>query len=155
MTPKFRTPSEGTIALDARRLSELLSEMSTPQVHKTKQKSDSIVCKLFTCFEKLARYNWICVLIRIYAVCMQDRAPQNVEGQGQRGSWASFDLRSSQPDPLIAGLLDHVDAETIDELNEVQNSSNILSALIYLQTVDYSMNPFYAGKTSKRRAPTA
>ena len=51
---------------------------------------------------------------------MQDRAPQNVEGQGQRGSWASFDLRSSQPDPLIAGLLDHVDAETIDELNEVQ-----------------------------------
>ena len=55
---------------------------------------------------------------------MQDRgqtgAPQTVEGQ--RGSWASFDLRSSQPDPMIPGLLAHVDAETVDELNEVQST---------------------------------
>ena len=62
------------------------------------------------------------VVFKFVFVFLQDRgqtgAPPNVEGH--RGSWASFDLRSSQPDPLIAGLLDHVDAETIDELNEVQ-----------------------------------
>ena len=58
----------------------------------------------------------------------QSGAPTTAEGQ--RGSWASFDLRSSQPDPLIAGLLDHVDAETIDELNEVPSESDAILILI-------------------------
>lgn len=35
-----------------------------------------------------------------------------------RGSWASFDLRSSVNDPLIPGLLDRTPAETIDQNNE-------------------------------------
>ena len=66
----------------------------------------------------------------------QSGAPPTVEGQ--RGSWASFDLRSSQPDPLIAGLLDHVDAETIDEQNEVQIAPNIRFDFMVLET-------FYVG----------
>ena len=33
-----------------------------------------------------------------------------------RGSWASFDLRNSQPDAAIAGLLDSVDADTVDSV---------------------------------------
>lgn len=35
-----------------------------------------------------------------------------------RGSWASFDLRSSVNDPLIHGLLDRTPAEAIDQNNE-------------------------------------
>lgn len=35
-----------------------------------------------------------------------------------RGSWASFDLRSSVNDPLIPGLLDRTPADTIDHNNE-------------------------------------
>ena len=35
-----------------------------------------------------------------------------------RGSWASFDLRNSQPDAPIAGLLDSWDADTVDSANE-------------------------------------
>lgn len=35
-----------------------------------------------------------------------------------RGSWASFDLRNSQPDAPIAGLLDSWDADTVDSSNE-------------------------------------
>lgn len=35
-----------------------------------------------------------------------------------RGSWASFDLRSSLNDPLIPGLLDRTPAETTDQTNE-------------------------------------
>ena len=54
MTPKFRNPSEGTIALDAKTLSELLFEMSTPQIKKMERGVDSIVCRYFACFEKLA-----------------------------------------------------------------------------------------------------
>jgi hypothetical protein len=51
----------------------------------------------------------------------QERTPAAAAPtDGQRGSWASFDLRNSQPDPPIAGLLDHVDAETVDQLNEVK-----------------------------------
>ena len=39
-----------------------------------------------------------------------------------RGSWASFDLRNSQPDAAIAGLLDAVDADTVDSINEIKRS---------------------------------
>ena len=39
-----------------------------------------------------------------------------------RGSWASFDLRNSQPDASIAGLLDAVDADTVDSINEMKRS---------------------------------
>lgn len=35
-----------------------------------------------------------------------------------RGSWASFDLRSSVHDPLLPGLLERQSAETIDQVNE-------------------------------------
>ena len=35
-----------------------------------------------------------------------------------RGSWASFDLRNSQPDAPIAGLLESWDADTVDSANE-------------------------------------
>ena len=35
-----------------------------------------------------------------------------------RNSWASFALRSSQPDPLITGLLESWDADTVDSSNE-------------------------------------
>ena len=39
-------------------------------------------------------------------ICVQD---DNKSGnETPRGSWASFDLRSSQPDELIMGLLDKV-----------------------------------------------
>lgn len=37
-----------------------------------------------------------------------------------RGSWASFDLRSSVNDPLLSGLLDRVPAETLDQTNETR-----------------------------------
>ena len=48
---------------------------------------------------------------------------QAVQGGGHgsetpRGSWASFDLRNSQPDAPIAGLLDSWDADTVDSANE-------------------------------------
>ena len=69
MTPKFRIPSEGTIALDARRLSALLSEMSTPQVKKMKQTTDTFVCKLCAGLKELAILTGISFFIRIYAVC--------------------------------------------------------------------------------------
>ena len=38
--------------------------------------------------------------------------------ESTRGSWASFDLRNSQPDAPIAGLLDSWDADTVDSANE-------------------------------------
>lgn len=41
-----------------------------------------------------------------------------------RGSWASFDLRSSVNDPLIPGLLDRVPAETIDQLNDKRRAED-------------------------------
>lgn len=37
-----------------------------------------------------------------------------------RGSWASFDLRSSVNDPLINGLLDRLPPEQIDQTNETR-----------------------------------
>lgn len=39
-------------------------------------------------------------------------------GETPRGSWASLDLRHSQHDPLLPGLLDRVCPETIDQMNE-------------------------------------
>ena len=42
MTPRFRTPGEGTVQLDSKRLSDLLEAMSTPQVVRMK-KADSAV----------------------------------------------------------------------------------------------------------------
>lgn len=37
-----------------------------------------------------------------------------------RGSWASFDLRSSVNDPLISGLLDRLPPESVDQTNETR-----------------------------------
>ncbi len=44
----------------------------------------------------------------------QDRNGGSDQGT-PRGSWASFDLRNSQPDAPIAGLLDSVDADTVNK----------------------------------------
>ena len=45
-------------------------------------------------------------------------------GETPRGSWATFDLRNSNPDPAVPGLLDHVDALVTDQLNEVRRAEN-------------------------------
>lgn len=37
-----------------------------------------------------------------------------------RGSWASFDLRSSVNDPLISGLLDRLPPDQVDQANETR-----------------------------------
>uniref|UniRef100_A0A1Q3G270 Putative ph domain-containing protein n=1 Tax=Culex tarsalis TaxID=7177 RepID=A0A1Q3G270_CULTA len=49
-----------------------------------------------------------------------------------RGSWASFDLRSSVNDPLIPGLLDRIAPETIDEGNESRRLEERQQALFSL-----------------------
>ncbi|XP_039439015.1 dedicator of cytokinesis protein 7 [Culex pipiens pallens] len=49
-----------------------------------------------------------------------------------RGSWASFDLRSSVNDPLIPGLLDRVAPETIDQSNESKRLEERQQALFSL-----------------------
>jgi dedicator of cytokinesis protein 6/7/8 len=49
-----------------------------------------------------------------------------------RGSWASFDLRSSVNDPLIPGLLDRVQPETIDQANEHRRMEERQEALFNL-----------------------
>ena len=41
-----------------------------------------------------------------------------------RGSWASFDLRNSQPDAPIAGLLEHSDAEAVEAANESRRQAS-------------------------------
>lgn len=56
-----------------------------------------------------------------------------------RGSWASFDLRSSVNDPLITGLLDRTPAETIDQNNEkrrLDDRQESLFTLTMYQDVD-------------------
>ncbi|KAK0179557.1 hypothetical protein PV327_005299 [Microctonus hyperodae] len=49
-----------------------------------------------------------------------------------RGSWASLDLRHSQHDPLLPGLLDRVCPEIIDQLNEQKRSEDRQEALFLL-----------------------
>lgn len=41
-----------------------------------------------------------------------------------RGSWASFDLRSSANDPLIDGILERVQPENVDQINEAKRSED-------------------------------
>lgn len=54
-----------------------------------------------------------------------------------RGSWASFDLRSSVNDPLIPGLLDRTPAEAIDQNNEKRRFEERQESLFTLyQDVD-------------------
>lgn len=54
-----------------------------------------------------------------------------------RGSWASFDLRSSVNDPLIHGLLDRVPPESIDQANESRRAEDRQDALFSLcQEID-------------------
>lgn len=54
-----------------------------------------------------------------------------------RGSWASFDLRSSVNDPLIHGLLDRTPAESIDQNNEKRRSEDRQESIFTLcQDVD-------------------
>ncbi|XP_055593172.1 dedicator of cytokinesis protein 7 [Uranotaenia lowii] len=49
-----------------------------------------------------------------------------------RGSWASFDLRSSVNDPLIPGLLDRIAPEIIDQSNESKRLEERQDALFSL-----------------------
>ncbi|XP_046488292.1 dedicator of cytokinesis protein 7 isoform X2 [Neodiprion pinetum] len=49
-----------------------------------------------------------------------------------RGSWASLDLRHSQHDPLLPGLLDRVCPETVDLTNEEKRSEDRQEALFPL-----------------------
>jgi len=49
-----------------------------------------------------------------------------------RGSWATFDLRNSEPDALVHGLLDHVDAETVDRQNEARRADGRADKLFAL-----------------------
>lgn len=51
-----------------------------------------------------------------------------------RGSWASLDLRHSQHDPLLPGLLDRVCPETVDQLNEQKRLEDRQEALFPLYT---------------------
>lgn len=54
-----------------------------------------------------------------------------------RGSWASFDLRSSVNDPLIPGLLERTPADTIDQINEKRRLDDRQESLFTLyQDVD-------------------
>lgn len=64
-----------------------------------------------------------------------------------RGSWASFDLRNSQPDPVIAGVLDSVDADTVDSINEVKRSEKRAKKVFAL----YPLQP--EPEMSERRFP--
>lgn len=49
-----------------------------------------------------------------------------------RGSWASFDLRSSVNDPLLPGFLERTPAELIDQPNESRRSDERKEALFAL-----------------------
>lgn len=49
-----------------------------------------------------------------------------------RGSWASFDLRSSVHDPLLPGLLERQYSETIDQMNEGKRSEERQSGIYHL-----------------------
>lgn len=49
-----------------------------------------------------------------------------------RGSWASFDLRSSVNDPLIPGLLDRIPTDAIDQSNEHKRQEDRQEALFNL-----------------------
>ncbi|XP_008560858.1 dedicator of cytokinesis protein 7 [Microplitis demolitor] len=51
-----------------------------------------------------------------------------------RGSWASLDLRHSQHDPLLPGLLDRVSPETIDQINQQKRSEDRQDAIFPLYT---------------------
>ncbi len=49
-----------------------------------------------------------------------------------RGSWASFDLRSSVNDPLIPGILDRIPPENLDQANESRRAEERQEALFSL-----------------------
>ena len=50
--------------------------------------------------------------------CICLKLQERTGSETPRGSWASFDLRNSQPDAPIAGLLESWDADTVDSANE-------------------------------------
>ncbi|KAL7303214.1 hypothetical protein TKK_0004415 [Trichogramma kaykai] len=54
-----------------------------------------------------------------------------------RGSWASLDLRHSQHDPLLPGVLDRVTPEKLDQINEQKRLDDRQEALFSL----YSLPP--------------
>lgn len=56
-----------------------------------------------------------------------------------RGSWASFDLRSSVNDPLISGILERTPAETIDQNNEKRRIDDRQDSLLTL-TLDQDVD---------------
>ncbi|XP_035782880.1 dedicator of cytokinesis protein 7-like [Anopheles albimanus] len=49
-----------------------------------------------------------------------------------RGSWASFDLRSSVNDPLITGVLDRISPESVDQSNDLKRQEARQQALFEL-----------------------
>lgn len=49
-----------------------------------------------------------------------------------RGSWASFDLRSSVHDPLLPGLLQRQTAETVDQANEAKRGEERQAGIYHL-----------------------
>ena len=67
-----------------------------------------------------------------------DPSPQYPEDDNKsgsetpRGSWASFDLRTSKPDDLLPGLLDKVDPDLVDEENGRRRMENRPEALFSL-----------------------
>lgn len=60
--------------------------------------------------------------------------PRNSVSDTPRGSWASsvFDLRNSQADPLLPGLLDKVPVEFTDKVNESQRQQDRQESLFTL-----------------------
>jgi Domain of unknown function (DUF3398) len=64
-----------------------------------------------------------------------------------RGSWASFDLRSSVNDPLITGLLDRIQPEVIGKVSIMSQMSTLILKLATLQIKPTSID----GKRSVRK----
>ena len=119
--------------MDNKRLSDLLEAMSTPQVLRNSKKRPSSAVRLFhpypfvkaschTQFEQKRNKTFFRISQDRRRHAHSASAAERGGGGGDntpRGSWATFDLRNSQPDAPVPGLLDHVDAETVDHLNEV------------------------------------
>ncbi|XP_011297900.1 dedicator of cytokinesis protein 7 [Fopius arisanus] len=55
-----------------------------------------------------------------------------------RGSWASLDLRHSQHDPLLPGILDRVCPETVDQVNEQKRCEDRQEAVFPLYALPTS-----------------
>lgn len=116
----------------------------------------SILMKIMEATDSLKKKS-----ITLYLICASNQVDQeDVNGAGSpnddedlsssadtpRGSWASLDLRHSQHDPLLPGLLDRVCPETIDLNNEQKRSEdrqvniNLDNTSWKLKTLPVSLN---------------